>query len=54
MGAVERQRTLIALEAITDFESWGRMRETFGLSVEEAGAVWIRAIDRMLPSTPVS
>jgi AcrR family transcriptional regulator len=54
MGEVERQRTLIALEAITDFESWGRMRETFGLSVEEAGAVWIRAIDRMLPSTPVS
>jgi AcrR family transcriptional regulator len=54
MGAVERQQTLIALEAITDFESWARMRETPGLSVEEAGAVWISAIDRMLPPTPVS
>jgi AcrR family transcriptional regulator len=54
MGVVERRRTLIALEAITDFESWGRMRETFALSVEEAGAVWIRAIDSLLPPTPDS
>jgi AcrR family transcriptional regulator len=54
LGAVERQRTLIALEAITDFESWARMRETCGLSVEQAGAVWIHVIDRMLPPTPVS
>jgi len=54
MTAVERQRTLIALEAITDFESWARMRETFALSVEEAGAVWIRVIDGLLPPTPVS
>ena len=30
------------------------MRETSGLSVAEAGAVWIRAIDRLLPPTPVS
>jgi len=49
-----RQHTLIALEAITDFESWARMRETSGLSVVEAGAVWIRVIDRLLPPTPVS
>jgi len=54
MGAVERRHTLIALEAITDFESWARMREASGLSVEHAGAVWIRAIDRILPPTPVS
>jgi AcrR family transcriptional regulator len=54
LGALERQRTLIALEAITDFESWARMRETCGLSVEQAGAVWIHVIDRMLPPTPVS
>ena len=40
---------LIALEAITDMESWARMRELYGLSYEEACAVWIRAIDRMLP-----
>jgi AcrR family transcriptional regulator len=48
----ERKRTMIALETLTDFESWGRMREVFGLSVEEARTVWIRAIDRLLPPTP--
>jgi AcrR family transcriptional regulator len=50
----ERQRTLIAIEALTDFESWARMRESAGLSFEESCTVWIRAIDRLLPSTPVS
>jgi AcrR family transcriptional regulator len=54
LGPVERQRTLIALEAITDFESWARMRESSALSVEEARAVWIRAVDRLLPAAPVS
>lgn len=54
LEALERRHTLIALEAITDFESWARMRDMFGLSVEEAGAVWIRAIDRLLPPTPDS
>jgi AcrR family transcriptional regulator len=49
-----RRRVLIALEALTDFESWARMRGTSRLSVEEACAVWIRAIDGLLPSTPVS
>ena len=50
----ERDRThlLIALEAITDIESWARMRELYGLSFEEACGVWIRAIDSMLPATP--
>jgi AcrR family transcriptional regulator len=51
---VERQRVLIAMEAITDFESWARMREIFGLSVEEACTAWIHVIDRLLPPTPVS
>jgi len=50
----ERRKTLLALEAITDFESWGRMREMYGLSVEEASAVWIRAIDGLLPPAPAS
>ncbi len=50
---IERRRTLIAIEALTDFESWARMREAAGLSVEEACTVWIRAIDRLLPPTPV-
>lgn len=54
LAAAERQRTLIALEAITDFESWGRMREIFELSTKEAERVWMRAIDRLLPLTPLS
>ncbi len=48
----ERRWTLITLEALTDFESWARMRATHGLSVEEACAVWISAIDGLLPPTP--
>ena len=48
----DRKHMLIALEAITDIESWARMRELYGLSYEEARGVWIRAIDRMLPPTP--
>ena len=51
---VERRRTLIAIEALTDFESWARMREAAGLSFDDACTVWIRAIDRLLPPTPLS
>ena len=47
-----RRRLLIALEAVTDTECWGRMREFFGLSFEEACAAWAQAIDRLLPPTP--
>ncbi len=49
---VDRTVLLIALEQLTDFESWGRMRERHGLSVEEARHAWITAIDRLLPPTP--
>ena len=28
------------------------MRELYGLSFEEASAVWVRAIDRLLPAAP--
>ena len=52
LGDGERREMLIALEALIDFESWGRMREGHGLSVEEASAVWTRMIDRILPPTP--
>ena len=52
LNDTERTQTLIALEALTDMESWGRMRELHKLSFEEACAVWSDAIDRMLPSTP--
>jgi AcrR family transcriptional regulator len=47
-------RVLITLEALTDFESWGRMRERHGLSVEAACEVWTEAIDRLLPPTPAA
>ena len=50
----DRRKTLIALEAITDYESWGRMRELHGLSFEEACEVWVHAIDRLLPPTPAN
>ena len=49
-----RRHMLIALEAITDFESWGRMREDNGLNIDQACAVWIKAIDRLLPPTPAA
>ncbi len=48
----ERRQTVLALEALVDFESWARLREHFALSFEEACDVWIRAIDRLLPETP--
>jgi len=48
----ERRETVLAIEALIDFESWSRMRELFGLSFEDACSVWKRAIDRLLPSTP--
>lgn len=48
----ERRQLLIALEALTDVEAWGRMRERHGLSFEAACDVWINAINRLLPSTP--
>lgn len=54
LSEVERRNLLIALEALTDIESWARMRETFGLSFAEGCAVWVRAIDRMLPPTPAT
>lgn len=48
----QRRHTVIALETLTDFENWGRMRELYGLDFEQAARVWIRAIDRLLPPTP--
>lgn len=48
----EHRHTLIAMEAMTDFESWARMREYFDLSYDEAGAVWFDALDALLPETP--
>jgi AcrR family transcriptional regulator len=52
LSASEQKQLLVALEALTDFESWGRMRERHALSVEAACDLWINAIDRLLPPTP--
>ena len=54
LGDIERRQTMIAIESLIDFESWARMREFSGLSIEEARDVWVEAIDRLLPPTPVS
>ena len=48
----ERSELLIALDVLTDFESWGRLREGHGLSIEAASKVWMGAIGRMLPIVP--
>lgn len=52
LAAEERRDLLITLEALIDFESWGRMRELHELSFDEAASVWMRMIDRLLPPTP--
>jgi AcrR family transcriptional regulator len=52
LPAAERRELLIVLEALTDVESWARMREFFGLSFEAACAAWAQSIDRLLPPTP--
>ena len=54
LGERERRHLLIVLEALTDVESWARMREFFGLSFEDACAAWRLAVDRLLPPTPPS
>lgn len=52
LDALGRRQTVLAIEALIDFESWARMQEVFGLSVADACSVWRRAIDRLLPPTP--
>lgn len=54
LAAAPRQTLLIALEALLDFGVWRRMRESHGLSIEQATGIWIEAIDRMLPATPAT
>lgn len=50
----ERTQLLLALDILTDFESWGRLREDHCLSIEAARDVWINAMRRLLPATEVS
>jgi AcrR family transcriptional regulator len=44
--------TVSAIESLVEFESWGRLREHYRLSVKDARAAWIKMIDRLLPATP--
>ena len=46
----ERRQVLVALGLQTDASSWSLMRQHFGLSVDEARAVWVASIHRLLPS----
>ena len=50
LSEAERTQLLVTLDILTDFESWGRMREDHGLSIEAARDLWINAIRRMLPA----
>ncbi len=54
LSGAERTRRLVALDILTDFESWGCMREGHGLSIEAARAIWINAIGRMLPTVALN
>lgn len=53
MPSGERRQILIVLEALTDVESWARMRELFGLTIDEACLVWTQTIKRLLPATAI-
>jgi AcrR family transcriptional regulator len=48
----ERQRVILAIDLLVDYERWGSMTETAGLSFDEACALWRESIDRLLPPTP--
>ena len=47
-----RKALVMALVTLTSFESWGALREDFGVSRDSALDVWVSAIDRMLPERP--
>lgn len=49
LPAEGRRLLLITLESVINIESWSHMREHYGLSSEEARAVWLTAVDRLLP-----
>jgi len=44
-----RQAMVMALVTLTSFESWGALREDFGMDWDAALDVWMSAVDRMLP-----
>jgi hypothetical protein len=50
----QRDQLLVAMATMTSFESWDQMRDCYGMSTDEAQAVWRNAMDRMLPPTPTT
>jgi len=52
MTPQKRDATLIALEALTDYECWGRMREHYRLSFEQACDVWVAMTEQLLAGSP--
>jgi hypothetical protein len=52
VSPARREATLLAIEAVTDYEAWGRLREHYALSFEEACEVWRIVTDQLLPPTP--
>src|SRR5258708_12538565 len=52
LPGADRTQPLIPLAILTDFESWGRLREGHGLSIEAARDIWMSAIGRMLAAVP--
>lgn len=51
-GEVARRAVLTALEAVTDFTTWGDMRERQKLSREACEQIWIDTTERLMPPTP--
>ncbi|MDO8972675.1 TetR/AcrR family transcriptional regulator [Reyranella sp.] len=47
-----REALVLAVVTLTSFESWGALREDFGVAWDSALDVWVSAIDRMLPGSP--
>ena len=47
-----REALVMAVVTLTSFESWGALREDFGVAWDSALDVWVSAIDRMLPGSP--
>ena len=52
MSPWKRDATVMALEALTDYESWGRMREHYGLSFEQGCEVWAAMTQQLLLPGP--
>lgn len=51
LDATQRRHLLLALAALTSFESWEQLRSDLDLPFDDALEVWRLAIDRMLPKT---